>query len=227
MTISPLLLRDEFSQRFGATARLFRAPGRVNLIGEHTDYNEGFVLPAALDRSTWIAVAARSDRRLRIISRAMTDTVEVDLDAQRSGRSNHWADYVVGVAVLLEQNGYHLAGANLLIDSNVPIGSGLSSSAALEVATASALLAVSELKIDRLALVRICQQAENEFVGARCGIMDQFISVFGEPNKALLLDCRSLEKKLISVPESMRIVVCNTMVKHAISGGEYNLRRQQ
>ncbi len=217
----------EFHDRFGAAPRLFRAPGRVNLIGEHTDYNDGFVLPTALQQSTSVAAAARSDRRLRIVSRAMLDSVEIDLDEPPQAGTHHWSDYVVGVAVLLERSGRRLRGADLLIDSEVPVGSGLSSSAALELSTGFALVMLSGLKIGRLALAQICQRAENDFVGMRCGIMDQYIGAFGRSGRAILLDCRTLESRLIPLPDNLRIVVCNTMVKHDLASGEYNLRRQQ
>ena len=223
----PSSLLSEFSDRFGTPSSLFRAPGRVNLIGEHTDYNGGFVLPAALTQSTWIAAAPRSDRHIRIVSRAMPDAVEIDLDSPPPGTTHHWSSYVAGVALLLEQSGHRLRGADMLIDSEVPVGSGLSSSAALELAAGCALVSLSGVAIDRLDLVRICQRAENEYVGMRCGIMDQFIGGFGQAGKALLLDCRSLEYRLLPVPEDLKIVVCNTMVKHALASGEYNLRRQQ
>src|SRR5204863_8012957 len=139
----------------------------------------------------------------------------------------HWGDYVRGVAIMLELGGCHLNGARLRIKGEVPIGSGLSSSAAIEVATALALLENSGLRLERVELARICQRAENEFVGMRCGIMDQFISCYGEEGKALLLDCRSLAYKLLPMPEEVRLVICNTMVKHALATGEYNARRAE
>jgi len=207
--------------------RIFRAPGRVNLIGEHTDYNDGFVMPAALDFSTWVRVSPLKRRKLKIISENFNEEVEIDLDDQNLSARGHWSDYPVGVAVELERAGHHLRGARLQIRGEVPIGSGLSSSAAIEVATACALVANSELNIDPRELAVLCQRAENEFVGARVGIMDQFISLFGQEQKALLLDCRSLEFRLLPLPDNVRLIICNTMVKHALASSAYNERRAQ
>ena len=207
--------------------RLFRAPGRVNLIGEHTDYNDGFVMPVALDFSTFAKVSPLENRRLQIYSENYHDQVEIDLNDKQLEPRGRWSDYPIGVAVVLERAGHRLHGARLEIRGEVPIGSGLSSSAALEVATACALVANSELQIDKRELARLCRQAENEFVGARVGIMDQFISLFGEAHKALLLDCRSLEFKLLPLPDNVRLIICNTMVKHALASSAYNERREQ
>ena len=207
--------------------RIFRAPGRVNLIGEHTDYNDGFVMPAALDFSTWVRVSPLKRRKLKIISENFNEEVEIDLDDQNLSARGHWSDYPVGVAVELERAGHHLRGARLQIRGEVPIGSGLSSSAAIEVATACALVANSQLNIDPRELAVLCQRAENEFVGARVGIMDQFISLFGQEQKALLLDCRSLEFRLLPLPDNVRLIICNTTVKHALASSAYNERRAQ
>ena len=207
--------------------RTFRAPGRVNLIGEHTDYNDGFVMPAALDFSTWVKVSPIEQRKLTIFSENFGEEVDVDLDDPNLCARGDWSDYPVGVAVQLERAGYRLRGARLQIRGEVPIGSGLSSSAAIEVATACALVANSELTIDPRELAVLCQRAENEFVGARVGIMDQFISLFGQAQKALLLDCRSLEFRLLPLPDNVRLIICNTMVKHALASSAYNERRAQ
>ena len=207
--------------------RTFRAPGRVNLIGEHTDYNDGFVMPAALDFSTWVKISPLDKRRLQIFSEHFNEEVEVDLDDQKLAARGHWSDYPIGVAVVLERAGHRLRGAKLQIRGDVPIGSGLSSSAAIEVSTACALAANSGLKIDARELALLCQRAENEFVGARVGIMDQFISLFGEAQKALLLDCRSLEFRLLPLPDNVRLIICNTMVKHELASSAYNERRAQ
>ena len=207
--------------------RTFRAPGRVNLIGEHTDYNDGFVMPAALDFSTWVRVSPLEQRSLQIFSENFNDEVEVDLDNLNLVARSHWSDYPVGVAVEMQRAGHRLRGARLQIRGEVPIGSGLSSSAAIEVGTACALAANSGLKIDNRELALLCQRAENEFVGARVGIMDQFISLFGQAQKALLLDCRSLEFKLLPLPDNVRLIICNTMVKHELASSAYNERRAQ
>lgn len=182
-------------------------------------------MPAAIDLSAYARVFPRKDRILQIIS--FKEEVEIHLDDANLAARNHWSDYPVGVAVMLERAGYRLRGANLQIRSDVPIGSGLSSSAAVEVAVASALVANSNLTVDRKELALICQKAENEFVGARVGIMDQFVALFGEAERALLLDCRSLEYKLLPLPPDVRLVVCNTMVKHELASSAYNERRAQ
>ncbi len=207
--------------------RSFRAPGRVNLIGEHTDYNDGFVMPAAIKLSTFVNVWPREDRKLQIRSENFDDEIEFDLDQSSPAPRKHWSDYAVGVAVMLERVGHRLRGARLQIRSEVPIGSGLSSSAAVEVAIACALVANSNLTIDRRELALLCQRAENEFVGARVGIMDQFVSLFGQAQRALLLDCRSLEFKLLPLPDTVNLIICNTMVKHALASSAYNERRAQ
>jgi galactokinase len=162
-----------------------------------------------------------------MFSENFSEKIEFDLDDQNQTAQGHWSDYVKGVAITLERAGYHLQGAHLRIRGEVPIGSGLSSSAALEVSSGYALLTNSGRIIDRMELAKLCQRAENEFVGMRCGIMDQFASCHGEDGKALLLDCRSLEYKLLPLPEHVRLAICNTMVTHALATGEYNARRQE
>ncbi len=218
-------LPQAFKRRFGGEPCFFRAPGRVNLIGEHTDYNDGFVLPAALDLATYVAIAPRQDRLIRMHSVNLDAEFHFDLNAvQRPARD--WTDYVRGVAIELANSGYLLKGADVAVLSTLPMGSGLSASAALEVAFGYALLSISEAPIDRLGLAKICQRAENEFVGMRCGIMDQFISCHGVEGAALLLDCRSLEARAIPIDPSVRVVVCNTMVHHELASSEFNLRRR-
>jgi galactokinase len=216
-----------FGELFGGQPRLYRAPGRVNLIGEHTDYNQGFVMPAAIGLYCWVAIAPREDRYLKLCSSNFDETVVVDLDDKGLTRRGDWSDYVVGTALALEEGGYRLRGANILVHGQVPIGSGLSSSAAIEVSTGYALLDISGAKIDLTHLALASRRAENEFVGARVGIMDQFISAHGRAGHALMLDCRSLEGTLLPIPPDVRLVVCNTGVKHQLAGGEYNVRRAQ
>lgn len=206
---------------------LFRAPGRVNLIGEHTDHNDGFVMPVAIGFSTWVTSTPRTDRTVSVFSENFCEQIEFELDDESPRAQGHWSDYVKGVAITMERAGHRLRGAELRIRGEVPIGSGLSSSAALEVASGYALLTNSGLAVDRRELAEICQRAESEFVGLRCGIMDQFISCHGQAGKALLLDCRSLEYKTLSLPENARLIVCNTMVKHSLATSEYNARRRE
>jgi galactokinase len=216
---------ERFRARYGAAPRLYRAPGRVNLIGEHTDYNDGFAMPAAIEFYCWVAISPREDRKLSIYSEEFSSSAEADLSSVASPPAKSWSDYPIGVALQLEQAGYSLRGANMLIESEVPIGAGLSSSAALEVATALALVEQSGFSPDRVQLARLCQRAENEFVGARVGIMDQFISLHGQKDHALLLDCRALSFESLVIPDSVKLVISNTMVKHELASGEYNRRR--
>jgi len=222
-----LELVARFEKRFGDSPRLVQAPGRVNLIGEHTDYNEGFVLPAAIAFNTQIAVAKRNDRSLVIFSENYSELCEFDLDHLPASRRGHWSDYVVGVVGLLTHRLGALSGANLLIHGDVPHGAGLSSSASLEVAVCLALLGISGEELEGAAVARLCQKAENQFVGARCGIMDQFVCVHGQKDRALQLDCRSLQYRLLPLPSEARMVICNTMVRHSLAAGEYNQRREE
>ncbi len=219
------LVADEFRDRFGQEPAIYRAPGRVNLIGEHTDYNDGFVMPAAVEFYAYVAAGPRSDRTLSAYSIDFDEGRSFDLDALAPGPIGHWSDYVRGVAGIARADGKAIRGANLVIKGEVPIGAGLSSSAALEVATALALLTTSDIKIDRREVALMCQRAEHEYAGTKCGIMDQFVSCLGRANHALLLDCRSLDYELLEISDRVRIVICNTMVRHALSAGEYNRRR--
>lgn len=233
-------LRREFSGSFYGAPSIFRAPGRVNLIGEHTDYNAGYVLPAAIPFYTTVAAAARSDRHLRVRSTNYAETLTVPLPsagtaAHRRGEGTHWVDYVVGVAQVLLAHGIVVGGADLLIHGEVPLGAGLSSSASLEVAVALALSTLAGgPPLDKITLAKLCQRAENEYVGMRCGVMDQFASVFGRAGHAVLIDCRSLEHRLVPLQApgvqqkpAAQIVICNTMVRHHLAGGEYNRRREE
>src|SRR5713226_498976 len=220
-------LAETFTARYGGAARVFRAPGRVNLIGEHTDYNDGFVLPAAINLYTWIAIAPRDDQTLRAFSENLNEGSAIDLRDTAPVARNHWMDYVQGVALMLQRLGIALRGADALIHSDVPSGSGLSSSAALEVSVANALLGVSGQTLSPVEVAKLCQRAENDFVGARCGIMDQFAACFGRSGHAILLDCRSLEFKALPLPIDVSMVICNTMVKHEHAGGGYNSRRSE
>jgi galactokinase len=216
---------DAFRSLYGSAegVRVFRAPGRVNIIGEHTDYNLGFVLPMALDLATDIAIAPSGDGKLRIHSEDRKETREFDAAAVRDLRPEHgWTDYPIGVAHELTLAGFAIAPANLLIRSTVPDGSGLSSSAALEVSSALAFLGGRPL--DPLDLARLCQRAERNFVGMPCGIMDQYVSVFGREHSAVEIDCRSLGHRYVSLPDGVAFVAVNTMVKHALAGSAYRDR---
>lgn len=223
-----VIIAELFRKKFGEQPYIYRAPGRVNLIGEHTDYNDGFVMPAAIGLDCWVGIRRRDDHKLVIWSSEFPDCTEVDLSSPHLIQPRKvWSDYVVGVAVQLEQEGFRLCGANIFIHGEVPIGAGLSSSAAIEVATALALTEQSGYSPDRAQLALVCQKAENQFVGARCGVMDQFVSLHGKKNQALLLDCRSLCFELVPVPDSVSPVACNTMVKHENAASGYNERRAE
>lgn len=217
-------LKKQFQQFFSGEPHIFRAPGRVNLIGEHTDYNEGFVMPAAIDFYTWLAFAPRSDSTINIRSQDLPEQISIDL-ADDLAPTHAWSDYVLGVVDQIRRAGSPITGADIYIHGEVPMGAGLSSSAAIEVATGLAALGVNGHQVDRTELALLCQRAENQFVGMRCGIMDQFISCWGKRDHALMLDCRSMEFRLLPVPADARMVICNTMVKHEHASGEYNQRR--
>lgn len=217
-------LRSAFFEKYGREARVFRAPGRVNLIGEHTDYNDGFVLPAAIGFATNVAAAKRDDRSIRVASLNFEGEYSFDLD-DLDRRIEGWGKYVQGVALILDREGIPLRGADLLIESDIPIGAGLSSSAALEVATGFALTQIEGIDIDEMQLALIGQMAEHQFAGVRSGIMDQFASVFGREGHALFLDCRSMDWS--AVPVSSRFLICNTKTKHDLAEGEYNKRRAE
>jgi len=232
-------LRTEFIERFAAEPQFYRAPGRVNLIGEHTDYNAGFVMPAAIRFYTTVAVAARADRRLRVRSANFDETLEIALPqaadaAALRGQGKGWIDYVAGVAWSLQQHGVALSGADLLIHGEVPLGAGLSSSAALQVSVGLALSELAGYRLDRVTLAKLCQRAENDYVGIRCGIMDQFASACGRAGHALWIDCRSLQHRLLPLDQSLagsasptQLVICNTMVRHGLAGSQYNRRRDE
>ena len=217
-----------FREAFGGEPRLFRAPGRVNLIGEHTDYNDGFVLPVAIDRDVLVAARPRTDRTVRLYSLNVDARSEFSLNALDHDQAQPWSNYVRGVAFYLQEAGLSLRGMDAVVEGNVPIGSGLSSSAALEVASATTFLALGEAELDPVKKALLCQKAENRFVGVNCGIMDQYISALGRAGHALLIDCRSLEYELVPIAGGgVRVVVADTAVRRGLAGSEYNVRRRQ
>ena len=224
-------LRAAFEQTFGAAPSLIvQAPGRVNLIGEHTDYNEGFVLPCAIDFGTLVAARPRADRQVRVL--ALDQGAALDafwLDAPIAPRSDiGWPNYVRGMVWSLQRAGHALVGADLAITGNVPLGAGLSSSAALEVSVGQAFKELAALSsLDATALARLAQQAENDFVGCRCGIMDQLISTRGVAGHALLIDCRSLRARPVAMPSEVTVLIVNSNVQRGLVGSEYNRRREQ
>lgn len=223
----PSTLRSLHLARFHAEPAIFAAPGRVNLIGEHTDYAEGFVMPAAIDFATLAAISPRSDGKIAIYSENYSTERIFDAATLPQEPSGHWSDYPLGVVAVLAGEGHVIPAFSLSLWGDVPLGAGLSSSAAVEVATALAVLSLMGVSYAGPVLARLCQRAENEFVGANCGIMDQFISANGAKDHALLLDCRDLSFRLAPIPPGVALVIANTMVKHAISGGEYTSRRAE
>ena len=226
-------LATQYAAQFGAVPRFIaRAPGRVNLIGEHTDYNNGFVLPIAIDRDVALVGAPRDDRRVRVHSLDFNQRAEFSLDQIDHDTQHTWSNYIRGVADVLQKSGYALRGFDAVLKGDVPIASGLSSSAATEMATVMAFTAVSQssaapLQIDGAQAARLAQRAENQFVGVNCGIMDQFISSLGKANHALLIDCRSLEYQRVPVPAGATVLVVDTTAPRTLAGSAYNQRRAE
>jgi galactokinase len=220
-----------FCARFGRPpVGLAEAPGRVNLIGEHTDYNQGFVLPVAIDRTVAVAFAPREDGRVRAHSLDFDQEDEFALADIGRREGDSWANYLRGVALILQQAGHQLSGLDLVVQGEVPIGAGLSSSAALEVATLGAFATAADLALDDRDKALLAQRAENEFVGVACGVMDQMAAVFGRTDHALRIDCRSLETEAVPLnleAHNLRIVVANTGVRRALTASAYNQRRQE
>ena len=220
-------IKTKFKEIYNEEPYLFRSPGRVNLIGEHTDYNMGFVLPAAIDKSIYISITGRDDDKCKIHALDMDDYYECSLDNLEKSEKR-WPDYLLGVVDQLNKEGHKIKGFNCVFGGDIPIGAGLSSSAALEAGLAYALNHIYNLGIDKLSLVKIAQRAENEFVGVRCGIMDQYINIFGKRGNVLRIDCRSLEKDYFPFDyENISIVLFDTKVSHSLASSEYNLRRKE
>ena len=215
---------------YNVPGQLYAAPGRVNLIGEHTDYCDGFVMPAAIDFSTIVAISHRSDGRILAHSVNYDERLDLSVGELLAGRTRRWSDYPAGVLWALREHGVPIDnGFSLTIAGNVPLGAGLSSSASVEVATAFAVLGATSFDLPLTQIALLCQRAENAFVGANVGIMDQFVACCGRQDHAVMIDCRSLEYTLAPIPPDIRIVICNSMVKHALAEGDggYNTRRAE
>ena len=223
----PKTIRVKFQQLFGQEALIIRSPGRINLIGEHTDYNMGFVLPAAINKAIYLGIHLRKDRKISLYSIDYQDDYQTDLDAiNLSGKL--WPDYLLGVVEQIQKNHSLEYGFNIVFGGDIPPGAGLSSSAALECATAYALNNIFNLNIQNMALVCLAQAAENEFVGVKCGIMDQFASMFSKKDQLIQLDCRSLEYAYVPFhSDKLKIVLFDTRVKHSLASSAYNERREQ
>jgi galactokinase len=227
MPIEKKQVAAQFIGRFSEPPRwITRAPGRVNLIGEHTDYNDGFVLPLAIDRAVWIALRPREDRRIVVHSTEYDQTGEFSLDALTHDNAG-WVEYLKGTAWSLQEAGYRLSGWEGVLVGDVPLGAGLSSSAALELATARALAAAANLPWDPGAMARLGQKAENQWVGVNCGIMDQLISAAGQARCALLIDCRTLETRSVPLPVGTAVVVLDASTRRGLVDSAYNERRSR
>jgi galactokinase len=214
-------------QRFGRDGRAFAAPARVNLIGEHTDYTGGLVMPMAIDFATVAVVSPREDGRAVFYSANYREEALFEVASLGRVPGGHWSDYPAGVLWSLQQEGIKLPGFSLSLSGNVPLGAGLSSSASVEVATAVALLGLAEVTLPLEKVATLCRRAENEYVGAKSGIMDQFVVAGAVEHRAMMLDCRSLGFELLPLPDQIRVVICNSMVKHAVATGEYGSRRDE
>lgn len=220
-------ISKKFRELFNEEPLLVRSPGRVNLIGEHTDYNMGFVLPAAIDKAIYFAISPRNDEKCSIHAYDLNDSAEYQLSSIQK-QKKEWANYLLGVVDQLKRGGYQLKGFNCVFGGDVPIGAGLSSSAAIEAGLAFALNHVFTLNIAKLDLVKLAQKSENEFVGVQCGIMDQYINIFGKDKNVLRIDCRSLEYKYFPFDcNDISVVLFDTRVSHSLASSEYNKRRKE
>ena len=220
-------LLADFQARFGNLARIFRSPGRVNIIGEHTDYNDGLVMPTNTALYTWLAIAPRGDRQVRMYASRFDESVEISLDDLHATPNGGWQEYPKGVLHVLQERGFDLPGADILITGDIPLGSGLSSSASLETAIGFAMLTCSAHEIDRKQLAVMCREAENDFVGVACGIMDQYVVALCAKDNAMLLDCRTLDYDLVPLSANGKFVIVHSGVAHRHREGGYNIRKEE
>lgn len=228
MALTARELTESFRKQYGTeeTPACYRAPGRVNMMGEHTDYNEGLVCPMALDMACYAAIAPAGDGNITVYSANFKERRAWAVDSLKSLQpAGDWGDYVAGVAVELDRAGFAIPSCRIYIQSEVPGGAGLSSSASLEVAAALSFLAGREM--DELEIAKLCRRAESSFVGMPCGIMDQYASLFGQPDSAIQIDCRSLESETVHLPRNLRVVVVNSLVKHELGNSAYRQRVQE
>ena len=216
-----------FQSEFDKPPRLFRAPARINVIGEHCDYNDGFVMPSNTALYTWLAIAPREDRSVNILATDFSQAAKLHLDQLAKNPGGGWQEYVKGVLLILQDEGFELKGADILIVGEIPLGGGLSSSASLETVMAFAMLSVAGYDIDRSHMALMCKRAENEFVGVSCGIMDQYVISLCGKDEAMMLDCRSLDYKNAPLPDDARLLIVNSGVRHSLQAGGYNNRRDE
>ncbi len=222
-------VRTTFESQYDNEPLLIRSPGRVNLIGEHTDYNEGFVLPAAIDKVIVFGLGKNNSTKGRIYSVDMKQSFEFDITAETFVKSDlHWPNYIMGAVEQLKKAGHKIGGFDCAFGGNIPIGAGLSSSAAVEGGLLFGLTQLFDLNVDKLTMVQMGVRTENDFVGVNCGIMDQFINIFGEDHQVIKLDCRSLDFELVPFErDDIRVVLCDTQVRRELASSEYNIRRKQ
>jgi galactokinase len=221
-------IKNEFISRFETTPIIVRSPGRINIIGEHTDYNNGFVLPAAIDKAAYIAMSLREDTEIHLVAHDLNETFSTRIEDLKPSGDGSWPNYILGSAAQFQKQGFALRGFNAVLVSDVPIGAGLSSSAAIECATVFALNEFLGTNLSRLTMVGMAQKAEHEYAGVMCGIMDQFASMMGKKDHVIRLDCQSLEYEYAPLKlEGYKIVLFNTNVKHALASSEYNTRRNE
>lgn len=220
-------ITSAFTEKFAEQPTVFRSPGRINILGEHTDYNEGFVLPAAIDKSIYVAISKRTDKQINLFAGDFNESFTTDTEHIKPA-AIQWPNYILGVVDQLQKRGHTIGGFNLVLDGDIPIGAGLSSSAAVECAVVFALNDIFELGLSRMKMVPLAQKAEHVFAGVNCGIMDQFASMFGKKDNAIKLDCRSLEYEYVPINlTGYKIILFNTNVKHNLASSEYNTRRKQ
>jgi galactokinase len=227
MTAVEAKVRSAHAVRFGSEGKTYSAPARVNLIGEHTDYTGGLVMPMAIEFRTIAAISPRSDEMAVFYSANYGETREFEISSLSKDPQGHWSDYPAGVLWSLKQSGINTGGFNMSLEGDVPLGAGLSSSASVEVAVAIAILSQLDITLPLEELAPLCRRAENEYVGAKSGIMDQFIVAGGVEHRAMMLDCRSLNYELLPLPSNVRVVIANSMVKHSVATGDYGNRRDE
>jgi len=217
-----------FASQFGGIPLIVRSPGRINIIGEHTDYNNGFVLPSAIDKAAYIAISLRDDDEIHLVAHDLNETFSIKINNLKPIGDVSWPNFMLGAAAQFSKRGIPLKGFNAVIMSDVPIGAGLSSSAAIECATTFALNELLQTKIDRVEMVKMAQKAEHEYAGVMCGIMDQFASMMGKKNHVIKLDCNSMAYEYVPFNlEGIKILLLNTNVKHSLASSEYNTRRKE
>ena len=221
-------ITNTFLRKFNTTPFIFKSPGRINIIGEHTDYNDGFVLPAAIDKAAYIAISLRDDDEIHLVAADLNETFSISINDLKPIGDISWPNYILGAAAQFPKRGIPLKGFNAVLMSDVPIGAGLSSSAAIECATTFALNELLQTKLDRITMVKMAQKAEHEYAGVMCGIMDQFASIMGKKDHVIKLDCRTLEYEYVPFKlKGLKILLLNTNVKHSLASSEYNTRRKE